>query len=144
MSPTCRIPPEPLCSFAQISSALRDWKKKKTTERQKGNGSTAALTELRLVPGFYLTELIITIIVVMKAESSEAESNKSNSVRSGSTELQKQLVGPPRSVWCGFNNFNLPSSSATVGSLNLGPKYLFFSWFLTQISSLRMVSSHHE
>lgn len=50
---------------------------------QKGYGPTAVQTELRRVPGVYLTEPIITLFVVMKAPFSEVYSNKSHSENSG-------------------------------------------------------------
>lgn len=47
-------------------------RKNRQMDGQKGNGSTAAQTELQHVPRVYLTGAIITVIVEMKAQFSEA------------------------------------------------------------------------
>lgn len=50
---------------------------------QKGYGTTAVQTELQRVPGVYLTEPIIALFVVMKAQFSEVHYYKSHSENSG-------------------------------------------------------------
>lgn len=84
-------------TFLPVS--LLHWEEEQQSSRRRGSGRECRSSDrITLLPGFYLTRLIIALIVEIKVQLSEVHYNTSHSDDSGNAEWQKAAAMDPTTL----------------------------------------------